>query len=61
MPNAMDVCNGGGNIGLMVPREPIQPINRSIPVPRISAMNIVVVPFCMIHIESETHRDRMKR
>lgn len=53
IPNAMDDCNGDGNVAPIVPIEPIQPINRRIPVPTTSAINIVIVPFSIVHADSE--------
>lgn len=51
-PKVRAVCNGGGGAGPMVPIQPIQPINKRIPVPTISAANIVIVFSCIFHITS---------
>lgn len=48
-PKVSAVCNGGGGAGPMVPIQPIQPMNKRIPVPTISAANIVIVFSCIFH------------
>lgn len=48
-PKVNAICSGGG-AGPMLPIHPIQAMNTRIPVPTISAANIVIVFFCVFHI-----------
>lgn len=49
IPKAMDACNCEGFSGPKVPREPMQPMNRSMAVPTTSASTITSVPFWITH------------
>lgn len=51
-PKVSAICNSEGGVGPMVPIQPIQPMNKRIPVPTISAANIVNVFSCIFHITS---------
>lgn len=60
-PKVNAVCSGGGGAGPMVPIHPIQPRKMRIPVPTISAANIVIVFFCIFHIMPVKYRTRVFR
>lgn len=51
-PKVSAVCSGGGGAGPMVPTPPIHPMSKRIPVPTISAANVVNMFFCIFHIPS---------
>ena len=50
-PKVSALCIGGGGVGPKVPIAPMHPIKIRIPVPRISAIHIVMVPRSVFHIE----------
>lgn len=49
-PKVSAVCSGGGGADPMVPMQPMQPMNMRMPVPTISAANIVNVFSWIFHI-----------